>query len=144
MIRKNLLIVVGVLVFSLGSACLAYSPAIIGGVRNGLGLGIIMEEGSSSTASLRFGAEATTGSNPLCLFIGGKFYLSTINATTPLSLGLGVIGDFGSNNGGNGGVVGVSVSAIFDHAFAVQPLFIEAGIDVINSGGLQLQAGYRF
>jgi hypothetical protein len=118
----------------LSSSVWAFSPAVIGGVRDGLALGIMADEGVAKNVGLRFGVEADTGKNPLILFFGGKFYLMNVGKRYPMSLGLGLIGYLG----GSKSEAGVSISLIFDKAFDIKPLFIEAGIDVAGSGKLQL------
>ncbi len=123
------------------SSSWALTPAVIGGVRGGLALGIMADEGIKQNIGIRFGAEANTGDNPLILFFGGKFYLTDISHRYPLSFGIGVVGYFG--NKGNG-AVGPSVSLIFDRPFDVRQLFFETGIDIADNGKLQLQAGYKF
>src|SRR3989344_6604802 len=133
------LLVVSCLLLVVGCSSWALQPSIIGGVRDGLALGIMADEGVSKNVGIRFGAEADTGKNPLIVFFGGKFYLMNVGKRYPMSLGLGVVGYLG----GNKSEAGVSISLIFGQAFDIKPLFIEAGIDVAGSGKLQLQAGYK-
>ena len=137
-IRENVFLVVALLVLLLGSECLAYKPAVIGGVRDGLALGIMADQNVKPNVGIRFGAEANTGGNPLILFFGGKFHLQNISGRYPMALGLGLVGYFGNQNS----QAGVSVSLIFDRPFDLDSFFFEGGIDVVGSGRLQLQAGY--
>lgn len=123
----------------LSSSVWALQPAIIGGARDGLAIGIMADDGLKSNVGIRFGAEATTGSRPMLLFFGGKFHLQDIAGHYPMAFGLGLVGYFGNNNYD----VGASVSLIFDQPFDLEQMFIETGIDVVGSGRLQLQAGYR-
>ncbi|OGC04844.1 hypothetical protein A2276_02635 [candidate division WOR-1 bacterium RIFOXYA12_FULL_43_27] len=124
----------------LSSSVWALQPAVIGGVRGGLAVGLMADENMNKNVGIRFGAEAATGSRPLILFFGGKFHLQNISGRYPMAFGLGLVGKFGNNNSD----AGVSVSLIFDRPFDVEPLFFEAGVDVAGSGGIQLQAGYKF
>src|SRR3989339_1373305 len=121
-------------------AVFALQPSVVGGVRGGLALGMMADEGFKQNIGIRYGAEASTGDNPLILFFGGKFYLTDISQRYPLSFGVGLVGYFG---GKGNGVVGPSVSLIFDRPFDVTPLFFEVGVDAAGSGKLQLQAGYK-
>jgi len=137
--NKKLSIAALLFVLLLGQSAFAMRSAIIGGIRDGLAIGIMGEENTPSNIGIRFGAEACTGKNPVVLFLGGKKYLTTLSANTPLSLGFGLVAYAGSNT-----EAGISVSAIFDRAFGVPPLFVEVGIDVAGSGKLQAQVGYRY
>lgn len=120
-------------------------PAIIGGLRDSLALGLMVEENTPNNFGFRFGVEATTGKRPMIVFLGGKFYLIQVDNRYPLSLGLGLVGYFGGRKSeGETAEVGGSVSLILDNPFDIKPLFFEAGIDVTNSSGkAQLQVGYR-
>ncbi len=137
----NRIIAVAVVLSSilLGQSAFAMRSAIIGGVRDGLAIGIMGEENTPSNIGIRFGAEACTGKNPVVLFLGGKKYLTTLSGNVPLSLGFGLVA-----YAGNKTEAGISVSAIFDRAFGVPPLFVEVGIDIAGSGKLQAQVGYRY
>jgi len=134
--KKTLAIVT--LMFCLMSASQALQPAVIGGIRDGLALGIMADEGVGRNVGIRFGLEANTGKKPLILFFGGKFYLVTLERKVPLSLGLGLVGYFGDKS-----EAGISLSFIFDRIFAINPLFFEVGVDVAGSGRLQAQLGYK-
>jgi hypothetical protein len=52
--RKIILIVVTLLVVLFSSECLAYQPAVIGGIRDGLALGLMAESSLSGSTALRF------------------------------------------------------------------------------------------
>ncbi|OGC11583.1 hypothetical protein A3K48_03655 [candidate division WOR-1 bacterium RIFOXYA12_FULL_52_29] len=136
--KINVILICFCLFFS--SSVMALSPAVIGGVRGGVALGMMADEEVGTRVGLRFGAEACTGKKPLILFFGGKFYLTNISGRYPLSFGLGLV----VYSGGDGNAdFGPSVSLIFDRPFDINRLFFEAGIDVADSGKLQLQAGYK-
>lgn len=111
---------------------------VIGGIRDGAALGVMAEQNVAHNLGLRYGLEADTGTQPLIVFLGGKFYLTDFQRQMPLSLGLGFVG-----YAGNRFSPGISVSLIINRAFNLQPLFIETGIDVADQGRLQLQLGYK-
>jgi len=145
--KKILLVGILLMVAVLGQAAFAVTPALIGGVRDGLAIGIMADaQTKNSNLGIRYGFEANTGGNPIILFFGGKFFLTNIEAKTPLSLGLGLIGYLGASSSGDykDSNLGISVSAIFDRPFGIEPMFIETGIDIAGTGRLQLQAGYRY
>ena len=116
----------------------AFQPSVLGGVRGGLALGMMVEAGALKNAVFRMGLEASTANNPIILFLGGKFYLTSIGRRIPMSLGLGLVGYAGKSS-----EFGLALSFIFDRAFDIKPLFIEAGVDVVGSGKLQAQVGYK-
>ena len=134
---KKIIVVICLLV---GVSCSAWAmqPEIIGGVRDGLALGMMAEGPIARNVTLRFGAEANTGKQPIILLFGGKFYLTHVGRTTPMYLGLGAVAYSGDNTD-----AGIAISLVFNRAFNVRPLFIEAGIDVANKARLQLQVGYK-
>ncbi len=132
------MILIALTVLSSASA-FAMTPEIIGGVRNGLAIGLLGEEWVSNDFALRMGAEGTTGNEGLILLLGGKFFLTHIGARTPVYLGLGIVGYVGTQ-----GTPGFSLSVIFDRLFGTKPLYMEAGADfVANTIRLQLQLGYK-
>ncbi|MFA6169534.1 MAG: hypothetical protein WCW67_02345 [Candidatus Margulisiibacteriota bacterium] len=135
--KKVILVLASVLVLASGS--FALQPALVGGIRDGAALGLILQEYLGSGAALRFGMEANTGKNPMIAFAGGKFGLSSVGRM-PLSLGLGIVGYFGNSDT----KAGLSLSFIFDNVFGRQPMFIEAGVDIVDPARLQLQLGYKF
>lgn len=115
----------------------AMQPAIIGGVRDGLAIGMMAKQSVAKNVAIRFGAEVNTGSQPIILFFGGKFYLTNMSGS-PMSFGIGAVAYSGNKTD-----AGLSASVIFDNAFNVRPLFFEFGIDVANKARLLLQAGYK-
>ena len=137
---KNFMIIAATLfVFLFGSASFAARPAIIGGIRDGAALGIMLESGMSDNAKLRFGFEANTSSNPGIVFVGGKWFLRDMENRFPMFLSGGLVGYLG-----NHAEAGPYISLIFERFLDVTPLFFEFGIDVVKSGRLQCQVGYYF
>lgn len=136
---KKMVISAIALIMLLGSSCLAFQPAIIGGIRDGVALGLMLDSGISNSASLRMGFEANTSNTPGIVFVGGKWFLSNISSRFPMSLSGGLVGYLGNN-----AQAGPYISVIFEHFLDVTPLFLEFGIDVVKSGRLQFQAGYYF
>jgi len=122
----------------LAGAANALTPAIIGGIRDGLAIGFLAEDQVGKNFGIRFGVEATTGKQPLLLALGGKFYLTGLGRKASLSFGLGVVAYSGDKTS-----AGVSISFIINRAFDITPLFAEIGIDVVDSGRLQAQMGYK-
>jgi hypothetical protein len=118
---------------------LAAQLSFIGGIRDGLAVGIMADQSVAHNLGLRYGLEADTGHQPVIAFVGGKFYLTSLQRQMPLSLGLGLVGYFGNGNS----AAGLSISAIIERAFNLPQLFIETGIDVVGQGRLQLQLGYK-
>jgi len=123
----------------IGNSVLAMQPEVVGGIRDGLALGMMLEDGIAKNVAIRGGIEANTGKQPLILFFGGKFYLTNIGRKIPLSFGLGFVG----YTGNKGTDAGLSVSFIFDRLFEINPLFFEVGVDVAGPGRLQAQVGYK-
>ncbi|MCX5748760.1 MAG: hypothetical protein NTZ10_00730 [Candidatus Saganbacteria bacterium] len=137
--KKSLVFAAVLFVLLFGSQCLAFRPAVIGGIRDGAALGIMLESGPANNATLRLGAEISTSNNPGIIFIGGKFFLSNINNRYPMFLSGGLVGYLGNNSD-----AGPYISLIFERFLDVTPLFLEVGVDAVRSGRLQLQAGYYF
>ncbi|MDD4179001.1 MAG: hypothetical protein PHH14_03015 [Candidatus Margulisbacteria bacterium] len=133
---KGLLVVFCLLI---SSSVWALQPAVVGGVRDGLAIGIMAEESIKSNIGIRFGAEANTGSNPLLIFCEGKFHLMDISNRYPMSLGAGLVGYLGNSSN-----FGVPLCLIFDKPFDQKDFFCEAGVDIVSSGRLRLQVGYKF
>ena len=136
--KKVLLLSVLALIL-LCQSVLAAQVSLLGGIRDGLAIGVMGEQGAAHNIGLRYGLEADTGGQPIILFIGGKFYLTSLQHEMPLSLGLGLVGYVGNGRSSPG----LSLSAIIDRAFNLPQLFIEAGVDVADQGRLQLQCGYK-
>ncbi|MDD5456808.1 MAG: hypothetical protein PHV30_07230, partial [Candidatus Margulisbacteria bacterium] len=102
-------------------------------------LGIVMENNAPNYEPLRFGFEANTSNTPVVAFIGGKWFLSNVDSKYPMFMSAGLIGNFGNNSN-----VGVFISLIFQRFLDIKPLFLEVGVDAMNSGSVQVQAGYYF
>ena len=136
---KNLIAVLVLLTLIVSQASWGLHTAVLGGVRGGLAVGVQIEDGFSHNIDYRLGIEANTGKNPLILFGSGKVYLTEVSSGIPLSLNLGLVGYAGGASN-----MGLTLSFIFDNPFYIQPMFIEAGIDVAGSGKLIAQVGYRF
>ena len=132
------IIVVSCLLFVVSFSAWAMQPELIGGVRDGLAVGMLAESPISRNITLRFGAEANTGKQPIILLFGGKFYLTHVGRRTPMYLGLAAVAYSGETTD-----AGIAISLVFNRAFNVDPLFVEAGIDVAGKGRLQLQVGYK-
>ena len=137
---KNIVFAVALSVILFSSECLAWSPAVIGGIRHGAALGVMFERGTASSATLRLGFEANTSSTPGIVFIGGKWFLNNIRGGFPMFLSGGLVGYLGNNHS----AAGPYISLIFERFLDVTPLFLEVGIDVADSGNLQFQMGYYF
>jgi hypothetical protein len=145
--RKTTIFVVAFMILLLGSSCMAFQPAVIGGIRGGVALGIMGENNLSKNVDLRFGFEANTSNTPGIVFVGGKWFLSNISGGFPMFISGGLVGYLGDNGVGNhdnNATAGPYVSVIFERLLNVTPLFLEFGIDVVRSGRLQFQAGYYF
>ncbi len=136
---KRILLILAILIVVSSQQAFAMRTEIIGGVRNGLALGLIGDEPINGDFSLRFGAEVTTGHEGLILLAGGKFLMTYIGERSPLYLGAGLVGYVGTE-----GTPGFSLSMVIDRLFGTRPLFMEAGADfVANNIKLQLQLGYK-
>ena len=136
---KKIIVVLVFSLFVINHSAWAMQPAVIGGLRDGLAVGIMADQHAAQNVEIRYGIEACTGKQPIILFVGGRFYLLSIQERYPLSLGIGAIGYFGEKSN-----AGVSLSFIFDRVFDIKPLFIETGIDIVGSGRFMLQVGYKF
>jgi len=137
--KKTTMFVVAFIMLVLASRCFAFQTAVIGGIRDGLALGLMMESGPSDSAKLRLGFEANTSNTPGLIFIGGKWFLKDVNNKFPMFLSGGLVGYFGNN-----AQAGPYISLIFERFLDVTPLFLEVGIDVVDHGNLQVQMGYYF
>ena len=122
----------------LAGAANALTPAIIGGIRDGVAVGFLAEDQVGKNFGIRLGLEANTGKQPLIMNLGGKFYLTGLGRKAYLSFGLGVVAYSGDKTS-----AGVSISFIINRAFDITPLFAEIGVDVVDSGRLQAQLGYK-
>lgn len=117
----------------------AAQVSLIGGVRDGLAFGIMADQSVAKNLGLRYGIEANTGRQPIIGFLGGKFYLTSLGRTMPLSLGLGAVVYVGQGKT----TPGLALSVIIERAFNLPQLFIETGIDACDQGRFQLQLGYK-
>jgi len=122
------------------SSSFALQPEIVGGVRDGLAVGIMTDHQMGRNWGMRMGIEATTGKQPLILFLGGKFYLSNISYNSLLSLGVHVVGYMGSSSNN---ALGFGLSGIINNAFGVKPMFVEFGVDIVNTARGVVQLGYK-
>jgi hypothetical protein len=120
-------------------AAQAVQLELLGGIRDGLAFGVMGETSVARNLGLRYGLEANTGKQPMIAFLGFKFYLTDFRHEMPVSLGMGLVDYFGDK----GSNAGISFSLIINRAFNVNSLFIEAGVDVAETGRLQLQVGYK-
>jgi len=127
-------LVVGLLASSVSAAV----PEIVGGVRDGLAIGLQLESSVARNLTIRGGIEFDSGSQPVVAFLGGKIPLTSLGRM-PLALGLGLVGYFGNNKND----VGFSLSFIFNRFLDIQPLFLELGVDVAGHGRPLAQFGYK-
>jgi hypothetical protein len=124
----------------------AYHSSIIGGMRDGLALGMKVEEISLGSVSLNFDVQATSGEdlsfagdNPFVLSGAAKFDFAEIGPRKiPTSLELGLVGYFGNRT-----EQGTYLAMIFDKIYGVDPLSLEMGFDYFGDHGhVTLQLGY--
>lgn len=142
---KRILPVIVLLAF-LGSASFANHTAMVGGFRDGLSMGMRIEEHINENVMYRYGVEATTGedlsfsgSNPFVLFTGLRNHFAQLG-WSPVSAAAGAVGYFGGQTS-----YGASLSLIFENLNNSKPLFLETGVDyVAGQGHLLFQVGYRF
>ncbi len=125
----------------LGTGYMAYTPAVIGGIRNGTSLGLMFENISQiNNIDINVGIEASTSGTPVIIFVGGKWFLRDVNNTKlPMFLNLGLVAYLGDN-----ATVGPYVSIILERFLEIPDLFLEFGIDIVSSGKFQAQIGYYF
>ena len=136
--KLNMILFIMIMVI-LGAISAFAQPAIVGGIRDGVALGILLEKGTESGAKLRFEFEANTTATPVVASIGGKWFLTDVDSRFPMSFGAGAVAYLGNRS-----ALGPYVSVIFDRFMDVTPLFLEVGVDVAEEGQLQLQMGYYF
>jgi hypothetical protein len=136
--KKVLLLSLVAVVLMCQTVCAA-QLSLIGGIRDGLAIGIMADQSVAHNLGLRYGLEADTGNQPIIAFLGGKFYLTSLQKQMPLSLGLGLVGYLGNGKS----TPGLSISMIIERAFNLPQLFIETGVDVVDQGRFQLQLGYK-
>ncbi|MDD5593113.1 MAG: hypothetical protein PHG97_00050 [Candidatus Margulisbacteria bacterium] len=132
-------VMIGVLFVGLLMGCSqAAVPEIVGGVRDGLAIGLQLEAGVARNLTARGAIEFNSGNQPVCALIGGKIPLTAIGRM-PLGLGLGLVGYFGNNKND----VGFSLTFILNRMLDVEPLFLEFGVDVAGKGRPVCQFGYK-
>jgi hypothetical protein len=132
-------IIVGLLVsVMLAGSSLALVPEIIGGVRDGLAVGVMADNPIGKNVDLRFGAELNSGKQPIILFGGAKFFM-TYFGSSPMYLALAGV----AYSGGSNTDVGLGLSLVFNRAFNVAPMFVECGVDFARTGRVQAQLGYK-
>ena len=131
------LVVASILCLVASSCVWAIQPEVVGGVRDGLAVGIMGEQSIAKNAALRFGVEADTGKQPLILFVEGKFHLTYLGKV-PMALAAGLVG-----YAGNESKFGLGLALVFNRIFDVEPLFAEAGVDIADTGRIRAQVGYK-
>jgi hypothetical protein len=134
--KKIILVSLAVMIL-FGSSAFAMQPAIIGGVRDGLAIGIMADSRMGRNFGMRIGVEANTGKQPLVAFLGGKFYLSNMGRM-PMALGISGVGYFGDKTS-----LGFGISLILHRVFDVEPMFLELGVDVADDARANVQLGYK-
>lgn len=140
MIKKPILVLfLALIMLAPLSRAEALTPAVIGGIRGGLALGMCGEERIQNNIDLKFGLEADTDSNPFVFFFGGKFYLTKVARYVPMSFNAGLVA-----YAGNRSDVGLYLALTFDNLFENRHVFADVGIDAAGSGRLQAQMGYYF
>ncbi|MBU0671901.1 MAG: hypothetical protein KJ732_02605 [Candidatus Margulisbacteria bacterium] len=133
------IIIVSCLLLVVSFSAGAMQPEIIGGVRDGMAIGMMADAPVAKNVGIRFGLEGNTGRQPLLLFFGGKFLLTYLGRS-PMYFGLGAVG----YTGGSGSTsVGPALSVVFNRAFNVNPMFVEFGGDVADGARLLAQVGYK-
>lgn len=134
------LLVVSCLLIVVSCSAWAMQPEINGGIRDGMAIGIMADTPVAKNVGLRFGIEANSGQQPVMMFFGGKFFLTSVGRS-PLYLGVHGVGYTGGSS--NRTDVGFGLSAIFNRAFNVKPMFVEFGIDVASTARMLAQVGYK-
>ena len=135
--KKSVLFILALCLLCSSSFAARY--ALVGGIRSAFAGGLMVQQYMTDTVALRGGVEITSGYDPICAFVGGKFLLTYIGRYSPLSLGLGAVGFFGNTSD-----MGISISGVIDRLFDVKPLFMEFGADIAGPVRLMLQVGYYF
>lgn len=132
-------------ILALVNSSWAVHTAIIGGVRDGMALGMLVNEHVNDNLMYRFGVEGSTGDDlsfsgvsPLILFAGGSLHLMDLG-WSPVSLGLEIVGEYGNNT-----EYGPAVSLIINKLYNQDPWFFELGVDYLGKHGhVVAQVGYR-
>lgn len=127
------------------SSAWATHTALVGGLRDGMALGIRAEKDFDQYLSFRYGFAATTGTdlslggdNPFLFYGGFDRYLFAVNQY-PISFGLGAVAYTGLSS-----QVGPYFNVIVDNLGADKKMFLSVGVDFIDRGYLQLQVGYKY
>jgi hypothetical protein len=139
-------ILLGIILVLAAQTVWASHTAMIGGARDGLGLGMETSYKFSELFTGRFGVEGTTGEdqtiagdNPFLIFAGLKMPLVTIK-DEPISWGVGLVGNYGNMT-----EQGTYLSLIFDKLCNSDAYFLETGLDWFGTHGhVEAQIGYRF
>jgi hypothetical protein len=117
---------------------LAAVTEIVGGVRDGLAVGLQLEAGVARNLTARGAIVFNSTNQPLTGLLGVKLPLASMGRM-PLSLGLGLVGYFGNNHTD----VGFSLTFILNRMLDLEPLFLEVGIDAAGKGRPVVQLGYK-
>jgi hypothetical protein len=135
------LLLVGCLLLVASCSAQALQPEIIGGIRDGMAIGVMADTPLGRNIGARFGAEVNSGAQPVILFGGVKMFM-TYFGSSPMYLGLGGVFYSGGNSGNSSS--GLALSLVFNRAFNVSPMFVECGIDFLQgTNRLQAQLGYK-
>jgi len=132
------LAVVSCLLLVVSSLAYAAVPEIVGGVRDGLAVGLQLEAGVARNLTARGAIEFSSGKQPVIGLLGVKIPLTGIGRM-PLGLGLGLVGYFGNSKTD----VGFSLTFVLNRMLDIEPLFLEFGVDVAGSGRAVCQLGYK-
>ena len=101
------------------------------GVRDGVMIGLGVEDELVEYFDYRLLAGVKTGENPLIVSLSGKFYAFDL-FRRKINMGLGVVFDFGQKSKAGG-----TISLIADKVFGPKNLFnLEFGFDVKDSSSL--------
>lgn len=123
----------------LSSVAFAVDIAIITGMRDGLAIGITIDQETGEAIAARYGIELSDGAKPVIAFIGGKTFLTEVQSIYPLYISGGLVGYVGDGDT----KVGLSLSVILDEVFGIDLLSIETGIDALaDDSKIQIQAIY--
>ncbi|MGB9613769.1 MAG: hypothetical protein ACPL4K_06335, partial [Candidatus Margulisiibacteriota bacterium] len=111
---------------------------IVGGIRNGAAAGLQLESPVAKNLTIRGAIESNTSNQPIFGLLGLKMPLTSLGRM-PLGLGLGFVLYQGENKSSPG----FSLTFIFNRFLDINPLFLELGVDVVGSGRLVAQLGYK-
>lgn len=130
----------------MSSSALAVHTSMLVGLRNGLAMGLMVEEHFDDSFMYRLGWEATSGEdmsfanvNPM-LFIGAlKWRLKNISDTREIWFSAGAVGYTGDSP-----AVGGTVSLVFEKLLPDEHVYLELGADILSQSHAIVQMGYRF